>query len=333
MAWRLQHVGWRLDELFEADAVDRVAAYARGLPRMINQLCYAALHTATKAGLARISVSSIEAAAGWVEFDLPRPAELPRDRPTERWAREVASAVAILRAGARGTGAWALGSGRGVGRAVAALLAEAGRRVGRGARAGAGGVASTGAVLAAGGRDVCVSLGHGIAGGVRVGVRGVASAGAMLGAGVTGVGAGLVAAGHGVGRAARAGLRAVSTTGVALWAGLQTVGGAVATATDRVARGVRIVHGIASAGAMLGAGVTGVGAGLVAAGHGVDRTGRAGLRAVLAPGAALRAGFRTVGAAVETVPVSPCQSRRYEKALMLDAAAMPRRRCGEACAR
>ena len=66
MAYRLRRAGLQLDDVFDADAADRVAEYARGLPRMINQVCYAALQATSEAGLTMVSASHVEAAAGWL---------------------------------------------------------------------------------------------------------------------------------------------------------------------------------------------------------------------------------------------------------------------------
>ena len=65
---RLGLAGIRRDEVFEPAAIDRVADYSGGVPRVINQLCDAALRIAGPAG-ALVSVPIVDEAA--VQLTLP----------------------------------------------------------------------------------------------------------------------------------------------------------------------------------------------------------------------------------------------------------------------
>jgi type II secretory pathway predicted ATPase ExeA len=110
VAYRLGLAGTRPDDVFQAEAIDRVAAYANGVPRVINQLCDAALHTAHQAGLGKVSVPDVDIAARWL--DLP-----PLDQATTRAARRTADREARAKhvvpadSGQRKIPAWTAGVG------------------------------------------------------------------------------------------------------------------------------------------------------------------------------------------------------------------------------
>jgi S1-C subfamily serine protease/type II secretory pathway predicted ATPase ExeA len=78
MAYRLAQAGLPLDQVFQADAVERVAAYAEGIPRVINYLCAGALHCARQAGLPMVSASAVDTAARWLDRSQPVVAPLAR---------------------------------------------------------------------------------------------------------------------------------------------------------------------------------------------------------------------------------------------------------------
>jgi ankyrin repeat protein/type II secretory pathway predicted ATPase ExeA len=62
VAYRLGQAGARQD-VFQPDAIERVAAHAEGIPRVINQLCDAALRTASESGIATVSARIVDAEA------------------------------------------------------------------------------------------------------------------------------------------------------------------------------------------------------------------------------------------------------------------------------
>jgi hypothetical protein len=81
--------GWRpQDEVFHPDAIERIAAYAEGIPRVPNQLCEAALRISSLAGIATVSPPVVDAAARQLDFRIPR-------RPSSAWAVIRTSATGI----------------------------------------------------------------------------------------------------------------------------------------------------------------------------------------------------------------------------------------------
>ena len=245
MAGRLQRQGLRLDDVFTADAVDRVTAHARGLPRLINQLCYAALHTATEAGLATVSASSIETAAGRLELDVDRDQPQPTGRGTPprmgTWAHRAASARARMEPAARGVGA---------------MLIVAGLAIVRGVGAGARGLASAvtmlGTAVASLGELAAVAP-HGVRRATRAGPHAVTAAVRGLGAAVVSLGTLMAATARGVGRGVSAGVHALAVAGATLWAWIGRVGRTVAPARRRPGREVRTsLRGLTAAGATIG---------------------------------------------------------------------------------
>ena len=127
MAYRLERVGLSLDRLFQAEAVERVAAYAEGIPRVINHLCSGALRGARESGLTMVSAPTVDAAAHWLDLPPPAGALLmgawrgPRRRLRLWAARGVLSGRRTMRAWSPGMGLAALGRaipGRGAGRAA-----------------------------------------------------------------------------------------------------------------------------------------------------------------------------------------------------------------------
>jgi general secretion pathway protein A len=328
MARRLERQGLRLDDVFTEDAVDRVIAYTRGLPRMINQLCYAALHTATEAGRATVSASSIEAAAGWLELDVDRDQPQPVGRGTPpqvgTWAHRAASARARMEPAARGAGAMLIVAGlaivRGVGAgarvavsagpplglrivaAVAALMAAVARTVGQGVRTGARGITAAAAVVWSGLRGVGVlvaAAGHAAGRALSACVRGVVSALVMLGTVVASVGALGAATARDVGRAVSAGARGVVSTVATLGAAFVSLGVMVATVAHGIWRTVRVgLRGLAVAVESVGAAVAGLGRLAMIGARGVGRGARAGVHGVVAAVTLLGAGGVSLGALV-----------------------------------
>jgi general secretion pathway protein A len=61
---RLQAVGRRSADLFDAEAIDRIAVHSRGFPRLINIICDNALLTAYAASKFKVSAAMIEEVAG-----------------------------------------------------------------------------------------------------------------------------------------------------------------------------------------------------------------------------------------------------------------------------
>jgi general secretion pathway protein A len=71
VSYRLGLAGARLNDVFQPDAIERIARYARGIPRIINQLCETALLTADQAGVAMVSAAIVDAAARRLALPLP----------------------------------------------------------------------------------------------------------------------------------------------------------------------------------------------------------------------------------------------------------------------
>ncbi|HEY7139990.1 MAG TPA: ankyrin repeat domain-containing protein [Methylomirabilota bacterium] len=86
VAYRLRLAGAPRNDVFEPDAIRRVAGYAEGIPRVINQLCDAALRIAAQAGVARVSASIVDAAAGQHALPYPARSAVPSLRPASRRA-------------------------------------------------------------------------------------------------------------------------------------------------------------------------------------------------------------------------------------------------------
>ncbi len=84
VAYRLDLAGALLHDVFDGEAIERVAVYTDGIPRVINQLCDAALRAASTAGLATVS-------AGRVETSARRLGLLPDDQDTVGGARRAGS--------------------------------------------------------------------------------------------------------------------------------------------------------------------------------------------------------------------------------------------------
>jgi hypothetical protein len=120
-----------------------------------------------------------------------------------------------------------------------AVLTEAGRRVGRGVRTGARGIASAGPTLASGAQGIGTTLaaaGHANARRVTASARVVVTAVAMLSAGARRVGAALVATWPGAAARARTGARAVAAGGATLWASAGTAAASATTSWRRTSR-------------------------------------------------------------------------------------------------
>lgn len=60
---RLELAGWSKGKLFSSDAVERVAVYSRGIPRLVNVLCDNALVIAFATNKKRVSAETVEEAA------------------------------------------------------------------------------------------------------------------------------------------------------------------------------------------------------------------------------------------------------------------------------
>ena len=104
VAYRLRLSGARKNDVFEPGAIERVAAHAKGVPRVINQLCDASLHIAGRAGAARVSASIVDAAAAQLalQFSGRHPAvgaarHARRERPPAE-ARRARSGLTTARA-------------------------------------------------------------------------------------------------------------------------------------------------------------------------------------------------------------------------------------------
>src|SRR5262249_32801445 len=74
---RLECVGSESLALFTAEALERIAAYSRGIPRLVNVLCDAALLTGFVNGTRTLTPTMIEEA--WADYasDVPPPAGEP----------------------------------------------------------------------------------------------------------------------------------------------------------------------------------------------------------------------------------------------------------------
>jgi type II secretory pathway predicted ATPase ExeA len=59
---RLQAAGYQGPDLFPSEAIERIAQYAAGVPRLINQLCATTLHLAVRGAADAISAEMVEAA-------------------------------------------------------------------------------------------------------------------------------------------------------------------------------------------------------------------------------------------------------------------------------
>ena len=122
MAYRLEQVGLRFDDVFEADAVERIAADSGGIPRLINQLCDAALYVAGRAGFKTVSASGIDAAGRWLDLEPPADSVGRGARASVERARQWAAA------GGRAAGQWVGTRGAEV-RAFAGTMPAIGRGV------------------------------------------------------------------------------------------------------------------------------------------------------------------------------------------------------------
>ena len=280
LRFRLRVAGSQDLDLFTDQAIARIAAYAGGIPRVVNTLADHCLLIGYADQRRRLNRDTVDEAIAYLEDGTP-PA--PRQRAGSR-----VRARQVLR--------WAAA------RAVGAMAAATGRRVGHGVSAGARGIASVGAMLGAavGGIGAAlVETARNVGHGARTGARGIAAPGALLWAGAIAVGASVTAAGHAVGRGVRRGVRRVPSAGAMLWVGVRGVGAAVTAAGRNIGHGVSAgARGIASVGAMLGAAVRGIGAALVETARNVGHGARMGARGIAAPGALLWAGAIAVGASV-----------------------------------
>ena len=63
VAYRLDQAGARLPDVFDGEAIERVADYTDGIPRVINQLCDASLRASSTAGLAAVSAVRVDTSA------------------------------------------------------------------------------------------------------------------------------------------------------------------------------------------------------------------------------------------------------------------------------
>ena len=121
VARRIEQAGARLGDVFDDEAIERIAAYSEGVPRVINQLCDAALRAATKAGLPTVSATPVDISARRLGL-------VPPDRRTLGAARRAGSrgarsAVTRRAARARGrVGTWSAGASVGALVLVSALF-------------------------------------------------------------------------------------------------------------------------------------------------------------------------------------------------------------------
>lgn len=139
--YQLQAVGHRGEDLFDAGAMDRLAHYSGGIPRLVNNLCDNALLAAYRSSTPQISPALIDAVAAQMGLvsgaaDFPKwhslgslsPVSLPREalvrdggaewrapqdsvpaKPKHRWTK-AASVACLLLLGA-GSASWAVYSG------------------------------------------------------------------------------------------------------------------------------------------------------------------------------------------------------------------------------
>jgi general secretion pathway protein A len=120
VAYRLGLTGARVDDVFQPDAIERITAYAEGIPRLVNHLCDAALLKADQAGIARLSAPIVDAAARRIALPFPERGRTRDARRARRGAPRPRSARAAPgRAAARG---WWAGAGIAVVTAVTAVL-------------------------------------------------------------------------------------------------------------------------------------------------------------------------------------------------------------------
>jgi general secretion pathway protein A len=96
---RLRQCGGRCRELLTADAVRRVAAYSRGVPRLINILCDSALLSAYGTGATRVTGAMVDEVAS--DLKLSRSAAAPSGRTMRavrilRWATPSLALVALI---------------------------------------------------------------------------------------------------------------------------------------------------------------------------------------------------------------------------------------------
>ena len=312
LRFRLRVAGSQDLDLFTDQAIARIAAYAGGIPRIVNTLADHCLLIGYADQRRRLDRDTVDEAIAYREDGTPpaprrRAGSRVRARQVLRWAARGPSARwrrgrpqcrarrergrAGDRLGRRDAG----GRGRGIG----AALVETARSVGHGARMGARGIAAPGALLWAGAIAVGASVtaaGHAVGRGVRRGVRRVPSAGAMLWVGVRGVGAAVTAAGRNVGHGVSAGARGIASVGAMLGAAGRGIGAALVETARSVGHGARMgARGIAARGALLWAGAIAVGASVTAAGHAVGRGVRSGARLATLMGAQSGAAARSVG--------------------------------------
>jgi type II secretory pathway predicted ATPase ExeA len=75
--WRLRRAGAERSDLFSPEALDRVALYAQGLPRLINMICDAALTHSYQCRETTVSAASVDEAAGVVDLVSPPEVQAP----------------------------------------------------------------------------------------------------------------------------------------------------------------------------------------------------------------------------------------------------------------
>ncbi len=80
---RLHAVGFEGEDLFSPGAVQRIALYAKGIPRLIDALCGSALHTASLGSQRTITAEIVEEAAQYCSLSLRREIPVP-SRKTHR---------------------------------------------------------------------------------------------------------------------------------------------------------------------------------------------------------------------------------------------------------
>jgi general secretion pathway protein A len=104
--WRLRRAGAERGDLFSPEALERVAVYAQGLPRLIGQICDAALTLAYESRETTVSAASVDEAAGVLDLVSPQASGKPEaqaasieatQRETKREPRWSAGVVRRLR--------------------------------------------------------------------------------------------------------------------------------------------------------------------------------------------------------------------------------------------
>jgi len=75
--WRLRRAGAERGDLFSPEALERVAVYAQGLPRLIGQICDAALTRAYESRETTVSAASVDEAAGVLDLVSPQASGKP----------------------------------------------------------------------------------------------------------------------------------------------------------------------------------------------------------------------------------------------------------------